>query len=57
MPLLLTVKEVAELLTVSPGFVQGLIRRGELPAVRPSEAMVRIARADLEAYVESLRNK
>lgn len=50
---LMTVGEVAEALAVSVSTVWRLIRRGELRHVRPRPTLVRIRRADLEAFMEA----
>jgi excisionase family DNA binding protein len=47
---LLTVREVAALLSVATATVYDLVERGELAHVRVSNA-IRIARADLEAFL------
>jgi excisionase family DNA binding protein len=49
---LLTVPDVARELKVSRGLAYRLVREGEIPAVRISEANIRVRRADLVAYVE-----
>lgn len=53
-PMLLTVKQAAELLSFSRPTVYKLLEEGTLPCVRLGKA-VRIARADLEAWVMSQR--
>ena len=50
-PALLTVHEVAALLSCSPYTVRAMIRRGDLPAVRLSARMLRVRAEDLEALV------
>jgi excisionase family DNA binding protein len=47
---LLTVREVAERLTVCAATVYGLCQRGELPHVRVSNA-IRFRPADVEAFL------
>lgn len=46
---LLTVREVAELLRVSPETVRRRVRAGDLPACKLSQRAIRIRRADLDA--------
>ncbi|HXF37959.1 MAG TPA: helix-turn-helix domain-containing protein [Actinomycetota bacterium] len=49
---LLTVREVARLLAVSPRYVQLLAQRGELPHVRIGR-LVRVRAEDLAAFVQA----
>ena len=53
-PALLTVREVAEALRVRPVTVYRLVARGEMPAVRVSNA-IRVRPEDLEAYIRGGR--
>jgi len=46
-----TVREVAEILRVSPRTVRRLIKRGEIKAVRVSRRLVRIPVGELRAYI------
>jgi len=52
---LLTVKEAAALLRVSPATVYGLCERGELRYVRISTHAIRIAEPDLSTFVDRRR--
>lgn len=52
---LLTVAEVAEELRLVPQTVRNMIDRGELPALRVGSRRVRIARADLDAFLGQRR--
>ena len=54
---LLTVDEVAKLTRQSPRTIRRLIARGEIPIVRPVPGSVRIAPADLRAYLEERREE
>lgn len=47
----LTVREVAELLSVNPHTIYNLIYKGELASVKVGTA-VRVARVDLERYLK-----
>lgn len=49
--MLLTVKEVAELLKVNKNYVYTAIKRGELKAVNIGS--IKIRRNDLETFIES----
>lgn len=53
----LSIKAVAELLSVSPSTVRNMIRRRQLPAVRTGAAQrtLRVAESDLEAYLAAHR--
>lgn len=54
-PLLLTVEEVARLLNLARSYVySGLLVRGVIKSVRIGRRRL-VARRDLEAYIESLR--
>jgi excisionase family DNA binding protein len=55
-PRLLTVKEAAVRLRVSPATVYGLCERGELRYVRISTHAIRIAEPDLSAFVRGRRS-
>ena len=51
----LTIADVAETLSVSPGQVRTLIKNGELPAIQVGgRKQWRIEESDLEAFVEKL---
>lgn len=51
----LTVGDAAEVLSVAPGDVIGLIETGELPAIRVGRPGAwRIERVELEAYIEAM---
>lgn len=52
---MLTIAEVAPLLSMSEETVRHIIRKGKLPAIRPSERVIRIQRADLEAFIDASR--
>ena len=52
---LLTLGEVARRLGVSPRSLSRLIASGELPVVRLSARVVRIAPSDLASYIEARR--
>ena len=54
-PLLLTVKEAANRLRVSPATVYGLCERGELRYVRVSTHAIRIAEPDLATFIDRRR--
>jgi excisionase family DNA binding protein len=49
---LLTTRQVAEVLAVSPETVLRRIRSGHLPAVRIASNALRIREVELEAYLE-----
>ncbi len=49
---LLTTREVAETLAISPESVLRRIRSGELPAIRLSSKAIRIRESELEDYLE-----
>lgn len=53
-PTFLSLEDVAQLLAVEYQFVYRLVRSGSLPAIRLGR-IYRVARGDLEAYVESQR--
>lgn len=55
--LLLRVNEVANLLGVSRSAVYRLIGSNQIQAVQVNERSVRVARAEVARYVESLRVK
>lgn len=50
-PLLLTVAEAARLLHIGRNTCYELIRRGELPAVRLGERIIRVPRPGLEGWL------
>ena len=54
-PVLLKIVEAAQYLGVSRSSIYRLIEEGTLKVLRPVPDAPRIARADLEAYVESIR--
>ena len=54
--LLLTVKEAARRLKVSPATVYALCESGRLPHVRISTHSIRIAECDLKGYVSACRS-
>jgi excisionase family DNA binding protein len=49
----LTVAEVAELLKLNPQTIYNWIDAGKLPATRAGNRRVRIARADLDAFLDA----
>lgn len=49
--MLLTVREVAELLRVNRNYIYNLINKGELKAVRIGS--IKVKKTDLEEYVKS----
>lgn len=53
--MLLTVREVAELLKVNKNYVYNVINTGELKAVRIGSIKVR--KTDLEMFIENKRGK
>lgn len=53
-PILLTIRDVARLLSLTDYQVKALVARGELPAVKLG-ASWRLKAADVRAYVEALR--
>lgn len=55
--LLLTVKEAAVLLRISPSLVYGLVDSGKLPASRlgKGRGAIRIKKSDLLTYIEECR--
>lgn len=56
MTALLTAREVAELLSVSPETVLRWTRRGELPAIRLPSGALRYREADLDAWTAARSN-
>lgn len=46
-----TVEEVADSLRVDPAFIYREIKRGHLPAIRIGGRVLRVAQADLRAYL------
>jgi excisionase family DNA binding protein len=48
---LLTIKEVAELLRVAEATVYRLVKRGDLPAIKPSAKITRFRKSDIEAFL------
>ena len=50
----LYVEEVARELCISASATYELIRRGKLKALRMGRKLIRVRRADLEAYIEGL---
>ena len=55
-PRLLTVKEAADRLRVSPATVYGLCERGELRYIRVSTHAIRIAEPDLAVFMARRRS-
>ena len=55
-PTAYTIEEVAKRLRVSPSMVKGMIRAGELRAVRLGPKTRRIDVRDLTAYLDKLRD-
>lgn len=53
---LLTIKEVAERLSVSEPTIYRLINRGELPTVKIGRAL-RFDEADIEAYIRKAKGE
>lgn len=51
----LTVRQIADELACSPRFVERLVERGALPAIKDGPRFTRIARADLDAYLDEHR--
>lgn len=49
---LLTLQQVGEVLQVSRRTVERMIERGELTAIRIGPRLIRIRRADLNAYIQ-----
>lgn len=54
---LITKTQAAELLTISESSLQRLIQRGALPAYKVGTRIVRLDRADVEAYVKSRQTR
>ncbi|MFO0966425.1 MAG: helix-turn-helix domain-containing protein [Gemmataceae bacterium] len=56
---LLTIKQAAELLAVSPGLVYSLCAKGKLPHLRigVGRGCIRFAAADLEAFLASQKRQ
>lgn len=52
----LTVEEVAAYLAVTPFVLTGILRRGEIPAVKVGREW-RVARVDLEAWLNDRRSE
>ena len=50
---LLTYKEAAQYSSISARKMWELVNRGVIPAVRPDGRMVRLDRADLDAFIEA----
>lgn len=48
----LTIRQIAEMLSISTASAWGLVARRELPHLRVSARLVRVRRADLVAYIE-----
>jgi excisionase family DNA binding protein len=53
---LLTVRELAERLGISPGTAYHWISQGRLPAVRLSKRCVRFRESDVQLLLDQLRN-
>lgn len=54
---LITRTQAAELLTISESSLQRLIQRGAIPAYKVGARIVRLDRADVEAYVKSRQTR
>lgn len=54
---LITKAQAAELLTISESSLQRLIARGALPAYKVGPRIVRLDRADVEAYVRTRQTR
>ena len=52
-PALLTRDEAATYLRCTPKYIDNQIRAGRIRALKPTGKLVRIRRADLEAFLES----
>ena len=52
---MLTIKEAAMRLGISPSAVRKLINQGKLPHYRPCPAAIRLKETDVDAYLESTR--
>ena len=52
----LSIREAAEILSVSPTSVYRMIKAGKLPAVRIGERSLRIRAGDLDQYIEARRD-
>ena len=50
---LLTLRQAAEYAICTPRYLQTQIRAGRLRALKPTGKLVRIRRADLDAFLES----
>jgi excisionase family DNA binding protein len=50
---LLTLKQAAQYIICTPRYLQKQIRAGRLRALKPTGKLVRIRRADLDAFLES----
>ena len=55
--MLLTAKEVAEILRVAPSTIYGAAARGDIPCVRPwhgrRKSLLRFRRRDIEALIQT----
>lgn len=54
---LITKAQAAEMLTISESSLSRLIQRGALPAYRVGARIVRLDRADVEAYVKGRQTR
>jgi excisionase family DNA binding protein len=50
---LLTKKQAAEYLQVTPRYIERAVRSGLLRALKPTSKLVRIRRSDLDAFLEA----
>jgi excisionase family DNA binding protein len=52
-PAILTKKEASNYVRCTPRYLENQIRAGRLKALKPTGKLVRIRRADLDAFLES----
>jgi excisionase family DNA binding protein len=52
-PAILTKRQAAEYICCTPRYLETQIRLGRLKALKPTGKLLRIRRADLEAFLES----
>ena len=57
--MLITVKQAAEMLTISPSLVYALVSTGRIPAVRfgTGRGTIRLDESDVRSYLEATRLK